>query len=126
MTEPYYPEKYANMIFRMVLEHKDHGGWEETSGGVVCIKDGEVVTPTSSSINSWWDKHAPLRCFCGDLLHYSNETDREMVQKLVDTLGRYQKITVEDSGAYMVDRHYTALHGVKAQELPDLGFERVA
>jgi hypothetical protein len=65
-------------------------------------------------------------CFCGEPLHYTNESVRKRVQALVDELGRFQRITVFDHGTYLVDRHYYALHGIKGSELPNLGFERIA
>lgn len=61
----------------------------------------------------------PDRCACGRPLHYSSPTRQKVVDDLVRRLGRTIRV-VAPSGAYQVDRHYIALHGLKAAELPDL------
>jgi hypothetical protein len=63
-------------------------------------------------------------CFCGQPLHYGDPVMQAHVQRLVDALGEYVKVTV-GGRAWMVPRHYIALHGIKAAELPLLGFEEV-
>lgn len=61
-------------------------------------------------------------CHCGQPLHYSDPTIQAQVQALVDQLGEYAVVTSPE-GSWKVQRHYIALHGLKAEELPHLGFE---
>jgi hypothetical protein len=46
------------------------------------------------------------------------------VNALVAQLGKDVPITTPD-GTWLVPRHYIALHGVRADELPGLGFEQI-
>lgn len=66
-------------------------------------------------------------CPCGQPLHYPNATTRSYIEDLIRTLGRTQIVTTPD-GSWEVPRHYIALHGIKAVELPTvaekLGFRR--
>lgn len=58
-------------------------------------------------------------CACGQPLHYSDPKKFEMVQKIVDQFG--ETIPVQaPGGTWAVPRHYIALHGLKAEELPEL------
>lgn len=66
-----------------------------------------------------------VRCACGQPLHYSDERIRGLVEKLIEKQGRYLRVTTHE-GSWLVDRHYIALHGLKAWELPGLGFEKVS
>lgn len=61
------------------------------------------------------------RCPCGRPLHYTNPKIQEVVETLVRDLGENIPVTVGEK-TYLVSRHYIALHGLKASELPDLGF----
>lgn len=63
-------------------------------------------------------------CACGKLLHYSDPEIQKMVQRFVDELGENERITV-GGRAWLVPRHYLALHGLNARELPTLGFPEV-
>lgn len=56
-------------------------------------------------------------CACGRPLHYSDPHLREMVDAQIKQLG--ERITVRrlDGRAWLVPRHYIALHGLKADEL---------
>ena len=69
-----------------------------------------------------------MKCACGSDLHYHRLETQQAVERLVAELGELQKIVTPD-GAWMVPRHYVALHGIKAAELPRLaevlGFEKV-
>lgn len=67
----------------------------------------------------------PQLCACGLPLHYSDKALQAHVQHLVDTMGEFVPITVAGAGTWKVSRHYVALHGIIAAELPGLGFERV-
>ena len=61
-------------------------------------------------------------CHCGKPLHYSDPAIQETIQRLIDNLGECVDVTVEDE-TYEVPRHYIALHGVKAMELPELAIQ---
>jgi hypothetical protein len=61
-------------------------------------------------------------CPCGEPLHYSDPSSYRAVQDLVDQLGPLTRVTVEDR-TWLVPRHYIGLHGLKASELPSLGFQ---
>ena len=63
-------------------------------------------------------------CACGKPLHYSDPIIQQMMQELVDQRGEDIHITVRGR-TWLVQRHYIALHGVKAQELERLGFPEV-
>jgi hypothetical protein len=64
-----------------------------------------------------------LNCSCGQPLHYADPLAEAQVTRLVETLGSHIPITTPD-GTWLVSRHYIALHGVSAAELPSLGFQR--
>jgi hypothetical protein len=61
------------------------------------------------------------RCPCGRPLHYSTPQLQAMVEAFVRDLGPEVIVTVGDR-RWRVSRHYIALHGLKASELPTLGF----
>lgn len=63
-------------------------------------------------------------CFCGQPLHYNDKNIQRIVQAMVDKLGEYVEVSLPDK-TYKVPRHYIALHGLRASELPLLGFEEV-
>ena len=58
-------------------------------------------------------------CPCGRGLHYTNPAQQHAVEKLVDMYGTTVKVRTPD-GAWHVPRHYIALHGLTATELPSL------
>jgi hypothetical protein len=63
---------------------------------------------------------SPLsRCDCGRPLHYTDAKQFDVVDKLVEQLGPTVLISL-DEGAWRVPRHYVALHGLAARELPAL------
>jgi hypothetical protein len=64
------------------------------------------------------------RCACGRPLHYANNHHREWVEQVIADLGPLVLVTVEGR-SWLVQRHYIALHGLKAQDLPTLGFREV-
>lgn len=64
-------------------------------------------------------------CACGQPLHYSDPKTQAMVQEMVDTFGPLIRVSV-GGRTWKVPRHYIALHGLRAQDLPDLDFEEVA
>jgi hypothetical protein len=62
-------------------------------------------------------------CHCGRPLHYSNPQTERVVREMVELHGEF--LIVETSaGRWSVPRHYIALHGLKAAEVPALGFAR--
>ncbi len=63
-------------------------------------------------------------CHCGQPLHYNSPECQQQVRQLVDELGTHIRVTV-GGRTWLVQRHYLALHGLKAVELPFLGFEEV-
>jgi hypothetical protein len=64
------------------------------------------------------------QCACGRPLHYNDPNVLRMVERLVATKGPDVHVQVGDR-VWLVQRHYIALHGLKAQELPSLGFPEV-
>jgi hypothetical protein len=69
-------------------------------------------------------------CACGGPLHYSDPHNRELVERQIAELGEcVSVINIATKRTFMVPRHFIALHGIKAGELPDLaeryGFEEV-
>lgn len=62
------------------------------------------------------------KCHCGKDLHYSNPKIQKMIQKLINKLGETLDIQYQET-IYQVPRHYIALHGVIASELPSLNFD---
>ncbi len=65
-----------------------------------------------------------ILCACGLPLHYSDPGLQALVEDLIDLVGPDMNITVTGR-TFRVPRHYIALHGVNAQELPKLGFPEV-
>jgi len=63
-------------------------------------------------------------CACGKPLHYSNPELQSTIQALVDELGELVKVTI-GKRAWMVQRHYIALHGLSSVDVQYLGFEEV-
>ena len=64
------------------------------------------------------------RCHCGQPLHYNDPVSQKLVDDMVTSLGEYVNITVGQR-TFAVQRHYIALHGLVAAEIPNLGFEEV-
>lgn len=65
-----------------------------------------------------------IKCHCGKPLHYTDKTKQARVQELVDKLGEFIPVTVPRKGTWLVQRHYIALHGTKAEEIETLGFRK--
>jgi hypothetical protein len=63
-------------------------------------------------------------CACGRPLHYIDPSVEAQVRRMVANLGEYATVAV-GGRKWKVQRHYIALHGLKAQELPTLGFEEI-
>lgn len=58
-------------------------------------------------------------CSCGRLLHYEDPATRTLMDKMVEKFGPLTTVVVGDR-SYRVPRHYIALHGLKAWEVPQL------
>lgn len=58
-------------------------------------------------------------CPCGQPLHYRDPVQRALVEAIVAVKGPLVEITTPE-GSWMVSRHYVALHGLLATELPEL------
>lgn len=67
-------------------------------------------------------------CACGKPLHYATPERQAQIEQIVSELGETIEVTVP-SGRFRVPRHYIALHGLVASELPQLaailGFEKI-
>jgi len=64
-------------------------------------------------------------CHCGKPLHYRNAEIERIAKMFVMEFGEYIPVTIPNKGTWKVQRHYIALHGLKASEVPDLGFEKL-
>lgn len=62
----------------------------------------------------------PVLCACGRPLHYTNPETQAVVEALVTKFGETTIVEVPGLGRYKVQRHYIALHGLRAIELPQL------
>lgn len=67
-------------------------------------------------------RRRPALCHCGRPLHYSDPTARRLVERLVADLGPDMEV-VAGGRTWLVPRHYIALHGLRAAEIPELGFK---
>ena len=63
------------------------------------------------------------RCHCGKPLHYTDPVTRRIVEKLIAECGENVRVVTAE-GAWLVPRHYIALHGLKAKDVWRLGFPR--
>ncbi len=70
-----------------------------------------------------------MNCPCGRPLHYATPEAAEYMDRMVAELGDRIAVSVP-VGTFLVPRHFIALHGLKAEDLPALaeiyGFERVS
>jgi hypothetical protein len=58
-------------------------------------------------------------CPCGLPLHYPSPEAHEAVRQIIQTLGPNIPVRTR-KGCWSVPRHYIALHGLSAQDLPTL------
>ncbi len=63
-------------------------------------------------------------CHCGLPLHYASEVVQSVMETLVRERGEFINISVAGR-TWAVQRHYVALHGITAAELPSLGFKEI-
>lgn len=68
----------------------------------------------------------PELCHCGQPLHYPSPEMEAWVNKLIREHGPNEPVLGADGRVWSVPRHYLALHGVTAEELPHLGFEELS
>jgi hypothetical protein len=66
----------------------------------------------------------PEFCHCGQPLHYTDPMAESFTRGLVENLGPTLKVSAMGH-VYEVQRHYIALHGLRAADLPSLGFPEV-
>lgn len=59
-------------------------------------------------------------CACGQPLHYSSPEIREFIESQIRRDGPTLRVEVTGSGVWLVPRHFIALHGIRARELPKL------
>jgi hypothetical protein len=65
------------------------------------------------------------KCHCGSPLHYTDPAAALVTEALIRLAGSdFVRVTC-GGRTWLVQRHYIALHGLKALELPFLGFEEV-
>jgi hypothetical protein len=64
-------------------------------------------------------------CHCGEPLHYVDPQAEASVRRMIDLAGSDFVTVATPAGEFRVQRHYVALHGLRADDLPMLGFERV-
>lgn len=61
------------------------------------------------------------RCDCGQPLHYRDPASQAVMQAIVDELGPCTPVLMAGTThGFLVPRHYIALHGLRAVELPVL------
>lgn len=67
------------------------------------------------------------RCHCGRPLHYVSQEIRQFVEEVTKLAGGdpFVTVTTTSGRSFRVQRHYIALHGLSAHEIPDLGFEEI-
>jgi hypothetical protein len=63
-------------------------------------------------------------CHCGKPLHYTDKKVEAAIRRLVFDLGEHVKVTV-GGRAFLVQRHYIALHGLKGEDVSKLGFTEI-
>lgn len=69
-------------------------------------------------------------CACGRPLHYAEQSTLEAMVRLVEEHGECIRMVDSRGRAFMVQRHYVALHGMRETQLAriadELGFEEVS
>lgn len=64
-------------------------------------------------------------CFCGKPLHYTSDETRRIVEMMIQEKGTHVVVVSSKGRNFLVPRHYIALHGLKEEALPFLGFQEV-
>ena len=66
----------------------------------------------------------PEMCHCGKPLHYTNLQSEAYVRRMIARCG--ETVVVNAGGRkWKVPRHYIALHGLRAEDVPNLGFKEI-
>lgn len=65
-----------------------------------------------------------MNCACGRPLHYTDPKVEAFMERMVKEHGEFIEVETPD-GRWKVQRHFIALHGLHADDLPKLGFEEV-
>jgi hypothetical protein len=63
-------------------------------------------------------------CACGKPLHYSSPEIQRLIEEIVRDFGEDLEVVCGEH-RWLVPRHFIALHGLKAWELPTLGFKEI-
>jgi hypothetical protein len=63
-------------------------------------------------------------CACGRPLHYTDPAREAYVRRLVADLGPDLRVTIGER-SWLVQRHFIALHGLKAWQVPTLAFPEI-
>jgi hypothetical protein len=63
-------------------------------------------------------------CACGLPLHYADPIAEAWVRRLIAQEGEFITVTTPE-GTWKVPRHFIALHGLRAADLPKCNFERI-
>lgn len=63
-------------------------------------------------------------CACGQPLHYRDPNLQALIERGIAQLGPEVKVVIGNH-AWMVPRHYIALHGLRATEMRRLGFPEI-
>lgn len=82
----------------------------------------EKILREMDAAERWWaeadhDADEAECCACGRRLHYTSPVIEKIVRDQVADLGEWMPVTAAGV-TYLVQRHYIALHGLKADELP--------
>lgn len=67
----------------------------------------------------------PGYCQCGRPLHYSKESIKSLVNKVIEGSDPFVTVTILGMGKFRVQRHFIALHGFNAKSAVEYGFEKV-
>lgn len=64
-------------------------------------------------------------CHCGQPLHYTDPGIEQTVRQIIAATGSEDIAVTVNGRTWLVQRHYIALHGLKALDLPGLGFPEI-
>lgn len=69
--------------------------------------------------------YAMPQCGCGRPIHYTDGRIAAAMMELVEQVGEFVTVQVAGLGSWRVSRHYIALHGLIAADLPASTFEKL-
>lgn len=64
------------------------------------------------------------KCHCGRPLHYVDLRTQAAIEKMIEKHGEFINVVVKGR-TFKVQRHFIALHGLVAKDLPKLGFQEI-